>query len=134
MRIINDRDTFYSSIVAAPDAQTMLAWFQRWEQSFGGGTGPGDPIVAHTAYGSEPGRFPLRQSTHDLYPEPQRDESIVLAYSRSDDSFVLASDHFMWPGHSRAYRYIWQDGGWSEPLNVAGNTSGWGVPIYFVKP
>ncbi len=136
LRPINDRDTFYSTIVAAPDGQTMLAWFQRWQQSSGGGIGPGDPIVARTAYGTTPGSFPLRQATHALYPVPQRDESIVLTYSGGDDTFVLASNHLMWPGHSRAYRYVWKDGApfengvWSEPLSVAENTSGWGVPYY----
>jgi len=130
LRKINDEDTFYSTIIAAPDGQTMMAWFQRWEQSSGGGTGPGDPIVARTAYGTEPGSFPLRQATHALYPEPERDESIVLTYSGGDDSFVLASDHFMWPGHSLVYRYVWKDGAWSEPLDVAENTDGWGVPRY----
>jgi len=130
LRKINDRDTFYSSIAAAPDGQAMLAWFQRWQQSSGGGTGPGDPIVARTAYGTMPGSFPLRQATHALYDVPQRDESILLAYSGGDDSFVLASDHFMWPGHSRVYRYVWKNGVWSEPVSVAENTSGWAVPYY----
>ncbi|MGC9393400.1 MAG: Ig-like domain-containing protein [Anaerolineae bacterium] len=130
LRKINDEDTFYSTIVAAPDGQAMLAWFQQWEQSLGDATTAGDPIVARTAYGTEPGSFPLRQATHDLYILPQRDESIVLAYSGGDDSFVLASDHFMWPGHSLVYRYVWKDGAWSGPLDVAENTSGWGVPTY----
>ncbi|MFN2284754.1 MAG: hypothetical protein ACK2UQ_10060, partial [Anaerolineae bacterium] len=130
LRKINDEDTWDSTIVAAPDGQTMLAWFQRWQQSSGGGTEAGDPIVARTAYGTEPGSLPLRQATHDLYTEPQRDESIVLAYSGGDDSFVLASDHFMWPGHSLVYRYVWKDGTWSGPLDVAENASGWGVPYY----
>ncbi len=131
LRKINDEDTFYTAIAATPDGQTMMAWFQCWQQSSGGGVGPGDPIVARTAYGTEPGSFPLRQATHDLYIEPQRDESILLAYSGGDDSFVLVSDHFMWPGHSRVYRYVWKDGVWSEPLNVAGNTTDyWAVPYY----
>ncbi len=130
LRKINDQDTEYSTIVAAPDGQTMMAWFQQWQQSSGDGVEAGDPIVARTAYGTMPGSFPLRQATHDLYSEPQRDESIVMTYSGGDDSFVLASDHFMWPGHSRVYRYVWKDGTWSEPLSVAENTSGWGVPFY----
>ncbi|MBN1874951.1 MAG: Ig-like domain-containing protein [Anaerolineae bacterium] len=130
LRKINDQDTQYSTIVAAPDDQVMMAWFQRWDQSSGDGLGPGDPIVARTAYGTEPGSLPLRQATHDLYPEPERDESILLAYSGGDDTFVLASDHAMWPGHSRAYRYVWKDGTWSEPLSVAENTSGWALPVY----
>ncbi|MGD9099136.1 MAG: Ig-like domain-containing protein, partial [Anaerolineae bacterium] len=130
LRKINDQDTSYSSIAAAPDDRVMMAWFQRWQQSSGGGLGPGDPIVARTAYGETPGSFPLRQATHALYPEPERDESIVLAYSGGDDAFVLASDHAMWPGHSRVYRYLWQDGVWSEPLDVAQNTDGWASPRY----
>ena len=36
----------------------------------------------------------------------------------------------MWPTHSQAYRYVWQNGVWSEPLNVAENISGWGNPVY----
>jgi hypothetical protein len=48
----------------------------------------------------------LGQAVHDLYPEPERDESIVMAYSPGDDAFVIACDHFMWPGHSRVYRYL----------------------------
>ena len=127
---IHDEDTFFSTIAAAPDGRAMLAWFQRWQQSAGDSTTPGDPIVARTAYGTEPGSFPLRQATHALYPVPQRDESIVLTYSGGDNTFVLASDHFMWPTHSRVYRYVWKDGVWSAPLNVAGNTSGWGAPRY----
>ncbi len=130
LRKINDGDTFYSTIAAAPDGQTMLAWFQRWQQSMGDATTPGDPIVARTAYGTTPGSFPLRQATHDLYPAPQRDESILLAYAGGDDGFVLASNHFMWPGYSRTYRYIWKNGVWSEPLNVAGNTSGISNIVY----
>ncbi|HQE94041.1 MAG TPA: Ig-like domain-containing protein [Anaerolineae bacterium] len=130
LRKINDEDTFYSSIEAAPDGRAMLAWFQRWQQSSGKGLGPGDPIVARTAYGTTPGSFPLRQATHALYPEPERDESILLTYSGGDDTFVLASEHLMWPGHSLVYRYVWKDGAWSEPLDVAENTSGWGVPYY----
>ena len=126
---INDLDTAYVSIAAA-DGQAMMAWFQRWAQSAGDGTGPGDPIVARTAYGTAPNRLPLRQATHELYAQPQRDESIVLAYSGGDDRFVLASNHLMWPGHSQVYRYLWKDGLWSEPLSVAGNTSGWAVPVY----
>jgi len=130
LRKINDEDTFYTSIAATPDGRAMMAWFQRWAQSSGGGYEAGDPIVARTAYGTTPGSFPLRQATHDLYDVPQRDETIALAYSGGDDTFVLASDHFMWPGHSRVYRYVWKDGVWSEPLSVAGNTDYWAVPYY----
>jgi len=130
LRKIHDRDTYYSAIAAAPDGQAMLAWFQRWQQSLGNGITPGDPIVARTAYGTTPGRFPLRQATHDLYDAPQRDESIVLAYAPGADAFVLASYHTMWPGYTLAYRYLWKNGAWSEPLNVAENASGWAAPYY----
>ncbi len=127
---INDLDTAYVSIAATPDERLMLAWFQRWDQSAGDAVSPGDPIVPRTAYGETPGRFPLRQASHALYPQPERDESIVLTYSAGDDAFVLSTSHFMWPGHSRIYRYLWQDGAWSEPVSVAGNTSGWAGPAY----
>lgn len=127
---INDIDTADVSIAAAPAGQTMMAWFQQWEQSSGGGVGPGAPLVARTAYGEMLSRFPLRQATHALYPEPQRDESIVLSYAPGADAFVLASSHFMWSGHSRTYRYIWKDGVWSDYVSVAGNTSGWSSPYY----
>lgn len=66
----------------------------------------GNPIVPRTAYGTTPGKYGLRQAVHHLYPEPERDESIVMAYSPGDDAFVIACDHFMWPGHSRVYRYL----------------------------
>ncbi len=132
LRKINDEDTWAATLAAAPDGQAMLAWFQRWEQSsreMGMGEKEALP-VARTAYGTEPGSFPLRQATHAAYPTPERDESILLAYSGGDDSFVLAASHFMWPGHSRAYRYIWKDGAWSEPLSVAENTSERASPSY----
>ena len=128
--VINDEDTAYSSIAAAPDGQVMLAWFQRWEQSLGDTVSPGDPIVARTAYGTTPGSYGLRQATHELYAVPERDESILLAYAPGMDAFVLASDHAMWPGHSRVYRYLWQDGAWSGPLDVAQNSSGWALPVH----
>ncbi len=127
---INDLDTHSVSLETTADGRAMMAWFQRWQQSSGGGVGPDDPIVARTAYGTEPGSFPLRQATHALYDVPQRDETILLAYSGGDDTFVLASDHFMWPEHSLVYRYVWKDGAWSEPLSVAENTSGWASPGY----
>lgn len=133
LRKISARDTEFSSIAAAPDGRAMMAWFPDWGQSLGDETTAGDPIVARTAYGEAPGSFPLRQATHDLYPEPERDESIFLAYAGGADAFVLASDHFMWPGfdpHSRAYRYVWQDGAWTGPLSIAGNTSGRAYPIH----
>ncbi len=54
----------------------------------------------------------------------------MLTYSGGDNSFVLASNHLMWPGHSRVYRYVWKNGAWSGPLDVAGNTDYWAVPYY----
>jgi len=128
--VINDEDTFYSSIAAAPDGQVMLAWFQRWEQSVGDTINPGDPIVARTAYGTAPGSYGLRQATHELYPVPERDESLQLAYAAATEAFVIAGDHAMWPGHARVYRYLWQDGAWSGPLDVAQNSSGWAGLAY----
>jgi hypothetical protein len=133
LRKINDGDTFDAAIAAAPDGQTMLAWFPRWTQSSGGGIGPGASTVARSAYGTEPGSFPLRQTTHDPYSTPQRDESILLTYSGGDDSFVLVSEHFMYPGapsHSLPYRYIWKNGAWSEQLNVSENATGLSRPFY----
>ena len=130
LRKINDSDTGHASLVATPNGRVMLAWFQQLQQSVGNETSPGDPMVARTAYGTEPGRFPLRQATHDLYEVPERDDTILLTYSGGDDTFVLVSSHFMWPTHSQAYRYVWQNGVWSEPLNVAENVSGVGSPVY----
>ena len=103
----------------------MMAWFQRWQQSLGDGvTTTGDPIVARTAYGTAPGRLPLRQAVHELYTEPpQRDETIHLAAAPGADAFVLASYHTMWPGYTLTYRYLWQDGAWTGPLSVAENDS-----------
>jgi hypothetical protein len=111
----------------------MMAWFPDWGQALGDATSAGDPMVARTAYGETPGSFPLRQAPHELYPVPERDESIFLAYAGGADAFVLASDHFMWPGfspHSRAYRYIWKDGAWTGPLSIAGNTTGRAYPVH----
>ena len=133
LRRISARDTEFSSIAAAPDGRAMMAWFPDWGQSLGDGTTAGDPMVARTAYGETPGSFPLRQATHDLYPVPERDESIFLAYAGGADAFVLASDHFMWSGfspHSRAYRYVWKDGAWTGPLSIAGNTTGRAYPLH----
>ncbi len=127
---INDRDTDSVSIETTADGRAMMAWFQRWEQSAGNAVSPGDPIVPRTAYGEAPGSFPLRQAVHALYPQPERDESIVLTYAAGADTFVLATDHAMWPGHSRVYRYLWKNGTWSEPMSVAGNTTGWAAPVY----
>jgi hypothetical protein len=127
---INDEDTFYSSIASSPDGRVMLAWFQRWEQSLGDTVNPGDPIVPRTAYGTTAGSYGLRQATHELYPVPERDESILLAYAPGTDTFVIASAHAMWPGHSRVYRYSWQNGAWSGPLDVVQNSSGLALPTY----
>jgi hypothetical protein len=127
---INDLDTAAVSIAAAPDGQTMMAWFQGWARSSGDGIAPGDPMVPRTAYGDEPGRFPLRQVAHEAYREPERDESIRLIYAAGDDAFVLVTDHFMWPTHARVYRYRWENGSWSEPINVAENFAGVASPRY----
>ena len=129
-RVINDRDTWDSTVAAAPGGGVMLAWFQRWAQSLGGATDPGLPIVPRTAYGTEPTKLSLRQAVSDEYEVPERDESILLTYSPADDKYYMACDHFMWPGHSRVYRYTWKDGTWSTPLDVSANPSGWGVPSY----
>lgn len=131
-KVINDGDTNYSSIAAAPGGGVMLAWFQEWSHSVGGPSDPGDPIVVRTAYGAEPPRFPLRQAVSDVYPTPEKDNSILLTYSAGDEAYVLACYHLMWPGHSRVYRYTWKDGVWSAPLNVAGNTSEWWAVPWFV--
>ncbi len=133
LRKISARDTEFSRISVAPNGRAMMAWFPDWGQSLGDATTAGDPIVARTAYGEAPGSFPLRQATHELYDAPERDESIFLTYAGGADAFVLASDHFMWPGfdpHSRAYRYVWKDGAWTGPLSIAGNTSGRAYPVH----
>jgi hypothetical protein len=130
LKVINSDDVGYLSVAAAPDGGVMLAWFQRWAQSVGSAIEPDEPRVPRTAYGTSPGQYSLRQATNDIYDLPQTDDSILLAYSAGDDAFVMACDHFMWPGRSRADRYLWQDGTWSGPLDVSQNTSGWGVPVY----
>ena len=86
--------------------------------------------MPRTAYGTTPGSYGLRQAAHELYPQPERDESIHLTFVPGADAFVLACDHFMWPGHSRVYRYLWKDGAWSEPLDVVGNVDNWATPVY----
>jgi len=129
-RHVNDGDTEYAAIAAAPDGGTMLAWFQQWSQSLGGPTDPGDPIVPRTAYGTNPNDFPLRQAVSAPYELPEKDNSILLTYSPGDQKYYLASTHLMWPGHSRVYRYVWENGAWAGPLDVAGNTSGWATVWY----
>lgn len=128
--VINNPDTFSARVAAAPGGGVMLAWFQDWQRSAGDGTTPGDPIVARTAYGDTPGAFSLRQAAHALYPPPERDESIHLVFSGGDGAYYLASAHLMWPGHYRTYRYRWENGAWSGPLDVSQNTSGTAVPVY----
>ncbi|MBN2006599.1 MAG: Ig-like domain-containing protein [Anaerolineae bacterium] len=127
---VNDNDTGYGAIAAAPDGGVMLAWFQQWAQSAGGATDPGDPIVPRTAYGTQPGDFPLRQAVSAPYAIPEKDNSILLAYSPGDGKYYLAATHLMWPGHSRVYRYVWENGAWAGPLDVAENTAGWATAWY----
>ena len=86
--------------------------------------------MPRTAYGTTPGSYGLRQAAHELYPQPERDESIHLTFVPGADAFVLACDHFMWPGHSRVYRYLWKDGTRSGPLDVVGNFDNWAKPVY----
>ena len=131
-RKINDPDTAYVSIAAAPGGSVLMAWFQQWAQLASDGINPGQPIVARTAYGNGTtlGRLALRQATHALYEAPERDESILLTYAPGAGSYVLASTHFMWPGHTRTYRYIWSAGAWSDPLSVAENVTGVSAPQY----
>ncbi len=127
---VNSDDTGYGAVAAAPDGGVMLAWFQQWAQSAGGATDPGDPIVPRTAYGAQPGDFPLRQAVSAIYPVPEKDDSILLAYSPGDGKYYLAATHLMWPGHSVVYRYVWENGAWAGPLDVAENTAGWATPWY----
>jgi hypothetical protein len=131
LKKINDGDTCHASVAAAPGGRVLLAWFQRCAQTSGGGTSPGEPNVPRSAFGdADPASFPLRQAVSDFYTIPEKDDSILLAYSPGDDKFYLVANHLMWPGHSRLYRYTWQDGAWSEPLNVVNNTAFWAVPYY----
>ncbi|HNT76623.1 MAG TPA: Ig-like domain-containing protein [Anaerolineae bacterium] len=129
-RHVNDGDTGYGAIAAAPDGGTMLAWFHQWAQSSGGPTDPGAPIVPRTAYGTAPNDFPLRQAVSAPYELPEKDNSILLTYSPGDQKYYLASTHLMWPGHSRVYRYVWENGAWAGPLDVAGNTAEWATVWY----
>ncbi len=113
----------------------MLAWFQRCVQSLGGATDPGDPNVPRSAYGNAAGNaapdlFPLRQAVSDFYPVPEKDDTILLTYSPVDHKFYLAAEHLMYPTHSRVYRYTWQSGSWSAPLDVVQNTANTAYPIY----
>ncbi len=131
-QVINDDDTWDATLAADDQGGVMLAWFQRWEQSQGGPLDAGEPTVPRTAYGlaTRPGHFPLRQGVSAVYPEPETDRSIRLAYSAGDGAYVLVAEHRMWPGHSRVYRYRWENEVWSAFLDVAENLSGWGVPVY----
>jgi len=127
---VNDGDTEYAAIAAAPEGGTMLAWFQQWSQSLGGALDPGAPIVPRTAYGTTPNDFPLRQAVSAPYEIPEKDNSILLTYSPGDQKYYLVSTHLMWPGHSRVYRYVWENGAWAGPLEVSENTSGWANAWY----
>jgi len=131
MKKINDWDTYFTSVATAPGGGVMLAWFQRYIQSFGDGSGPGEPNVARSAYGDQaPDLFPLRQAVSDYYPIPEKDDSLLLTYSGGDDKFYLVAEHLMYPTHSRVYRYTWQSGTWSAPLDIVQNTSNVAYPIY----
>lgn len=128
-KVINSGDTNYVSVAAAPGGRVMLAWFQEWSASVGGATDPGRQIVIRTAYSSGSGSFALRQAVSALYPEPEKDSSILLTYAPGDNRFYIVADHLMWPGHSRVYRYVW-DGAWHGPLDIVGNSSGWARPQF----
>jgi hypothetical protein len=130
LRVINDEDTFYSSIESSPDGEVMLAWFQRWEQSAGDAVSPGESIGPRTAYGTAPGTYSLRQAPNDPYTVPERDDALLLAYAAGDDAYVLVTDHFLWPGVSSVYRYLWENGMWSGPLAVAEDFSNWATPYH----
>jgi hypothetical protein len=131
-RVINDDDTWDSRIVAGTDGSLMLVWFQRWQQSqpqshLGD---PGEPTTPRSAYGlaATPGRFPLRQSTPTM--PPRGDDSIMLAYSPGDGKYYMFNWHRMWPGYSVAYRYVWENETWSDPINVAQNADGYVAPLH----
>jgi hypothetical protein len=131
-RIINDDDTMDSHIVAGTDGGLMLAWFQRFHQSqprshLGD---EGEPTVPRTAYGlaATPGRFSLRQSVP--FAPPRGDDSLVLTYSAGAGKYYMFNWHRMWPGYSVGYRYVWENGTWSDPINVAQNAAGYVRPIY----
>ncbi len=130
LRPINNPDTGHSSLAVAPGEGVMLAWFQDWQAGFGGGIGADDPRQVRTAYGPGLGEFPLRQAASGYYPVPENDEEILLTYSGVDGKFYMVTDHFMWPTHSRVYRYTWEGGVWSEPVDVSGNTEQYATPWY----
>ena len=128
--VVNDDDTWDSALAVSAEGGVMLTWFQRWTQSLGGPSDPGEATIPRTAYGTQPSYLPLRQAVSAEYPLPEKDNSILLAYAGGEDAFILAAYHLMWPGHSLFYRYRWEDGDWSAPLDVAENTSDWAVPVY----
>jgi hypothetical protein len=128
LRPINDADVNHVSVAAA-GGRTMLAWFQGWAATRGDPGEANSPTVPRTATGTAIGRFPLRQAVSGVYPAPETDESIMLAYSPYDDRFYMLCSHFMWPGHSVVYRYVW-NGSWSAPLDISGNAADWGTPVY----
>jgi hypothetical protein len=128
VRVINDADVNHVAVAAA-DGQTMLAWFQGWAATRGESGEANSPTVPRTATGTAVGKFPLRQAVSGVYPMPETDESIMLAYSSYDDRFYMLCSHFMWPGHSVIYRYIW-NGSWSAAKDISGNAADWAAPIY----
>ena len=66
----------------------------------------------------------------DYYPIPEKDDMLLLTYSGGDGKFYLVTEHLMYPTHSRLYRYTWQSGVWSAPLDVVQNTSNSAYPVY----
>jgi hypothetical protein len=128
-RPVNDGDVAWVSAAAAPGGRVMLAWFQGWSDSLGGPTDPGLSIVPRTAYGSDPQHLALRQAVSAAYTVPEKEDSLLLAYAAADDKFYMFCEHLMWPGHSLVYRYTW-NGSWSAPLDVAGNSADWAMPVY----
>ncbi len=131
MAVINNIDTRYQTLAAAPGKGVMLAWFQDWDAGLNEGEAADEPRQARTALG--PGGlsgFPLRQAVSDFYDAPENDQSILLATS-ADGKFYLLTEHSMWPSHSRVYRYVWQNGSWSAPLDISANTEKYAVPVAF---
>ncbi|MFZ2100409.1 MAG: hypothetical protein WAU86_07580, partial [Oricola sp.] len=127
---INNLDTGKSNLAVAPGEGVMLAWFQDWQAGLSGGTGADEPRLARTAYGPGLGEFPLRQAASGYYPVPENDEDILLVYTGVGGKFYLVTNHFMWPTHSRVYRYTWENGVWSAPVDVSGNTQSYAYPWY----
>jgi hypothetical protein len=127
---INSQDTGKPNLAVAPGEGVMLAWFQDWQAGMSGGTGADDPRLARTAYGPGLGEFPLRQAASGYYPVPENDEDILLVYTGAGGKFYLVTNHFMWPTHSRVYRYTWENGVWSDPVDVSGNTESYAYPWY----